>query len=108
MKHNLRIAKVFLLLLVTVVFSLTAKGQERTVSGKVTSDSGSELPGVTVLVKGSTTGTVTNIEGDYSLDVAWENSTLVFSFIGYTAQEVPTNGRSVINITLDEDPQSLE
>ena len=80
-----------------------------TVSGTVTAETdGGGLPGVNVLVKGSNTGTVTNIEGGYSINVPDENDTLVFSSIGYATQEVPVNGRSTIDMELTEDVQSLE
>ena len=79
------------------------------VSGTVTAEAdGGALPGVNVLVKGSSTGTVTDIEGNYSINVPNEDDILVFSSIGYIAQEVPINGRSVIDIALAEDVQSLE
>ena len=79
------------------------------VSGTVTSEADATgLPGVNVLVKGTTNGTVTDVDGKYNLNVADEDGTLVFSSIGYIAQEVPLNGRSVIDIALAEDVQSLE
>ncbi len=79
------------------------------VSGKVTSQAdGGVLPGVNVLVKGSSTGTVTDIEGKYTISVPDENGTLIFSSIGFVTQEVPVNGRTVIDVTLVEDVQSLE
>ncbi len=78
------------------------------VSGKVTSQAdGGALPGVNVLVKGSSTGTVTDIEGKYTISVPDENGTLVFSSIGFVTQEVPVNGRTVVDMTLAEDVQSL-
>lgn len=77
------------------------------VSGKVTDDTGSPLPGVNVLEKGTTNGTVTDADGMYNLMVA-ENSTLVFSFIGYTTQEVPTGAQNEINITLMPDTRTLQ
>jgi hypothetical protein len=78
------------------------------VEGKVTaSGDGGELPGVNVLVKGSSIGTVTDIAGRYSLNVPSANDTLIFSSIGYTQQEVPVRGRSVIDIVLTDDIQSL-
>ena len=80
-----------------------------TVTGSVTAEAdGMGLPGVNVLVKGSSTGTVTDVDGQYRLNVPNENDTLVFSSIGYLTQEVPVNGRSVIDISLAEDVQSLE
>lgn len=78
------------------------------VSGKVTSMSEQiPLPGVNVLVKGTNTGTVTDLDGNYSLNVPNENDTLVFSSIGYTSEEVPVNGRTTIDVVLAEDIQSL-
>lgn len=84
--------------------------QDVIVSGKVTSQQGGEpLPGVNVLIQGTGTGTVTDIEGNYTLDVPEdEKATLVFSFIGYTTQEIALNGRSELDVALSEDVQSLE
>ena len=80
-----------------------------TVSGTVTAQAdGGGLPGVNVLVKGSTMGTVTDVEGNYSINVPNENDTLVFSSIGYATQEVPVSGRSTLDMALTEDVQSLE
>ena len=79
------------------------------VSGKVTSGADqTPLPGVNVLVKGSGTGTVTNVDGNYSLNVSDENDTLIFSSIGYLTQEISLAGRSVVNVALSEDLQSLD
>lgn len=77
------------------------------VSGTVTDATGSPIPGVTVSVPGTTTGTATDLEGKYSLSVP-EGSTLVFSFIGYETQRVTVGDQSVINITLEEDMASLD
>ncbi|HET7179069.1 MAG TPA: SusC/RagA family TonB-linked outer membrane protein, partial [Chryseosolibacter sp.] len=78
------------------------------ISGRVTSDNGDALPGVNVVEKGTTNGTVTNNNGEYTLTVANENATLVFSFIGYINQEVAVGGRSAIDVTLMEDVTSLQ
>lgn len=79
------------------------------VSGRVVSASdGLGIPGVNILIKNTSVGTVTDVEGEYSIDVPDEGSVLVFSSIGYVAQEVPVNGRTVINITMEEDLQSLD
>ena len=79
-----------------------------TVKGKVTdAATGEGLPGVTVVALRTGNGTVTDIEGKYSLIVE-EGSTLAFSFIGYTTQEIPVGNRSVINVQLEEDVKSLE
>lgn len=79
------------------------------VSGRVTSLSdNTPLPGVNVLVKGTGTGTVTDVEGQYSLNVPNENDTLVFSSIGYITKEVPVNGQSTIDVALSEDVEQLQ
>ncbi len=73
------------------------------ITGKVTdATTGEPLPGVNVVLKGTTTGAATDTKGSYSLVVPSANDTLVFSYIGYTTQLVPINGRSVINVKLEE------
>ncbi len=66
------------------------------------------LPGVNILVKETTTGTVTDIDGNYKLTVSDDATTLVFSSIGYATQEIDIEGRSVINVELLPDVQALE
>ncbi|HLU89294.1 MAG TPA: TonB-dependent receptor plug domain-containing protein, partial [Cyclobacteriaceae bacterium] len=79
------------------------------VSGKVVSSTdGLGIPGVSILVKGTYTGTVTDVEGNYKISLTDDMAVLVFSSIGYLSQEVEVNGRSIINITLEEDVQSLQ
>lgn len=81
--------------------------QERTVSGIVTAaDDGSAVPGVNVLVKGTTTGTTTDTEGSYSLSVP-ASGTLVFSFIGFATQEVAVGNRTAVDVQLASDIQQL-
>lgn len=83
--------------------------QERTVSGKVTSaDNGSPLPGVNILLKGTSTGTVTDHNGEYSLKVPSTGGTLVFSFIGFTTQEIRVGKQSVVNVQLSTDATTLQ
>lgn len=80
-----------------------------TVQGTVTDNlSGEGLPGVNVMVKGTGSGTVTDLEGNYSISVPDENNILTFSFIGYLSKEVPVDGRTEINVALEEDVKSLE
>jgi TonB-linked SusC/RagA family outer membrane protein len=82
---------------------------EQTISGRVTdAESGDPLPGVNVLAKGTASGTVTDVNGQYRLSVADNITTLVFSSIGYNTQEIDINGRSVINLALSPDVQSLD
>ncbi len=80
---------------------------QTTVSGTVTAPEEGALPGVNVLVKGTTTGTVTDLDGNYRLTVPEGNDVLVFSSIGYVTQEININGRSTINVELQPDIQSL-
>ncbi len=77
------------------------------VSGQVTDSNGSSLTGVNIIVKGTTTGTTTDSQGKYSMDVPG-NSTLVFSFIGFETQEVAVNDRATINVVLREDNKVLD
>lgn len=100
--------KALLLLMVFVPLSFTYGQNTRTVSGQVTSLSdGATLPGVNILIQGRSAGTVTDVEGNYSIQVSATDDTLVFSSIGYLTEEVAINGRDVINITLSEDIKSL-
>lgn len=82
--------------------------QQRIVSGKVTDQSGQPLPGVTVVVKGTTQGTVTNADGNYSLTNIPEDATLVFSFVGMKTQEVVVGNQTNINVTLKQDVLGIE
>lgn len=100
-----KLALLFGLLLTAV--SLFAQ-QRLTVSGVVT-ESSTKLPaiGVSVLVKGSTTGTITSLDGDYKLEGVPANATLLFSYVGMKNVEEVVNGRSVINVSMVEDTRSL-
>ena len=89
-------------------FPFELYGQDITVSGTVISkDDGEALPGVNIVVEGSRIGTVTNLQGEYSLEVP-ENSTLVFSSVGFQTQSVKINGRSVINVEMLTNVKQLE
>lgn len=102
-----KILCVFSILLSVLCSSLNGYAQNRTVTGKVTSaDDGSALPGVNVLVKGTTNGTTTGVDGGYSLPVS-DAATLVFSFIGFTTQEVEVGSRSEINVSMASDVKQL-
>jgi len=82
--------------------------QQNTITGKVTDENGEAFPGVNVIVKGTSTGTVTNADGMYSLTVPAEANTLVFSFVGYFLQEVSIDGKTTINVSLLPDVKSLD
>lgn len=85
-----------------------ANQQKLTVSGTVTSASTNEaLPGVSIVVKGTGSGTVSNADGKYSISVPAE-ATLIFSFIGYTPQEIAVKGKTLINIALKETTEAID
>lgn len=85
---------------------LTIDAYQVTISGTVTDDTGAPLPGANVVVKGTTNGTQTDFDGNYTI-TADENATLVFSYIGFATQEIPINGQTTIDITLSEDTNQL-
>lgn len=96
------LTSVFLLLLGFA----TAYAQERVVTGKITDQTGSPMPGVNVIKKGTTKGTTTDQTGNFSI-AATENDMLVTSFIGYKSQEILVGAQTTINITLAEDVETL-
>lgn len=77
------------------------------ITGTVTDTKGLPLPGVSVSLKGSTTGVATGTDGKYSLKLPDDNGILLVSFIGYISQEIPVKGKSIINVTLEEKPSEL-
>ncbi|HET9502516.1 MAG TPA: TonB-dependent receptor [Hymenobacter sp.] len=77
-------------------------------TGRVTTDKGEALPGVTVVLKGTTKGTSTGADGSYSLPVPEKGGTLIFSFVGYSTQERNFTGSGTINVKLSEDSKSLD
>ena len=81
--------------------------QNRQVTGKVSDESGSGLPGVSVTVKGTTQGSITDATGNYSVSVSGSNTTLVFSYIGYVNQEIVVGSQSQVNVKLAEDVANL-
>ena len=88
-------------LMVLAVFQLQA--QDRTVSGTVTDAmTGEALPGTSVMIKGTSQGTTTSLDGEFKLEVSADDI-LVFSFIGYKKQEIEVGARSVIDVQMQED-----
>ncbi len=80
---------------------------DRTLTGRVVDEANSALPGVSIIVKGSSRGTVTDADGRFKLDVPDAGATLVFSFVGYVAQEVAVGNQANINLTLRADDKQL-
>ncbi len=95
-----------MLLFLWLVCSVAVLAQERQITGTVTDANGAGLPGVSVVVKGTTTGTTTNAEGKFSISAA-SDATLVLSFIGYVTQEAAVGSRATIDVTLAEDVLQL-
>jgi TonB-linked SusC/RagA family outer membrane protein len=82
--------------------------QQPAVKGKVTDAAGQPLPGVTVVVKGTARGTVTNADGDYSLTNIPEDATLVFSFVGMRTEEIAVGNQTTINVTMEEETIGID
>jgi len=82
--------------------------QQKAVSGKVTDSSGTPLPGVTVIIEGTTIGTITEADGAYNLSNVPAGATLVFSFVGMKTQEVKIAGKALINIKMEEETVGIE
>ncbi|HEX9650865.1 MAG TPA: SusC/RagA family TonB-linked outer membrane protein [Cyclobacteriaceae bacterium] len=100
---------VILLTSLCLLLPLTIFGQERTVTGKVTDGkTGEGLPGVNVLIKGTSSGTITDIDGNYRINLSNENVTLAFSFIGYLSQEIQVGSSNAVDVSMSEDITSLE
>lgn len=94
--------------LMAMVVSTSAWAQDRTVTGRVTgADDGLPLPQVTVLLKGTTTGTPTDADGNYRLAIPQGEAVLIFRYLGYVTQEVDVQNQSIINIQLSPDATSL-
>ncbi|MGC9341841.1 MAG: SusC/RagA family TonB-linked outer membrane protein [Bacteroidales bacterium] len=107
MKKRLAL-RIVLTLFLSLFLVVTGYSQQRTLTGKVTDEAtGDPLPGVTIIIKGTTSGTVTNFEGNYSLN-AEPGQTLVFSFIGYSNKEVLIGEEEELNVQLSETVTELE
>ncbi len=88
--------------------SLGIQEQQNTIKGKVTDTDGNPLPGVNIVERGTTKGTVSNLDGEYSIFVSSTDAVLTFSFVGYLTEDVDVAARTVINISMVEDIQSLD
>src|SRR5690606_35689812 len=100
--------KKYVLMCLLMGFVISFATAQIQISGNVTDASEKlPLPGVSVLIKGTSTGTVTDIDGKYTLSIPSQNSVLVFSFIGYGQQEVTVNDRTIIDVVMEEESQGL-
>lgn len=100
--------KKILLSLCLLLSTIILFGQGIRVTGRVTDDVGETLPGVTIMVRGTTTGTVTDLDGRYELQVPGPDVILVYSFIGMESMEIPVQGRTVIDVTLGRAVTALD
>jgi len=99
----------FLFLPILLFLSISVQAQVREISGKVTiAEDGSSLPGVSVRVKGTSTGAVTSPEGTYRIQVPGNSSILVFTFMGFSVKEVTVGTQSTINVAMDTDSKQLQ
>ena len=101
----------FLLLLLIVVNStmaLAAINQQQKLSGVVRDQTGEPLPGVNIVIVGTSLGTITDIDGAFSLNIPSDKSVLQFSLIGFTTKDVSVKGKTTIEVTLSEDTQTLD
>lgn len=85
-----------------------SEAMEKWVTGKVSDETGAALPGVSILVKGTQTGTTTQADGTFKIDVGNEPASLIFSFVGYVPQEIEVGGRTAIDVALKVDTKALE
>ena len=104
-----KLLNVFLVCLLCLTSTAAALAQQTIkVTGKVIDSTNEGVPGVNVQVKGGSLGTITDVDGNYKIDVPNSKSVLVFSFIGYETQEVSVGNKTVINVSLKDDTQVLD
>ena len=88
-----------MLLFFLVIMAIPSLAQEKSVTGKITADDGTVLPGVSVVIKGTTKGTNTDADGNFRISVP-TNARLVFSYVGFTSQEVAVGNQTSLKISL--------
>ena len=107
MKNNFYVSRVVFLLALMLTMSMVAFGQDRKVAGTVSDAKGGGIPGVSVVIKGTTTGTTTDVNGAFSVNVKSATAELVITSVGYVSQSIVVGNRSSIAITLNEDVSQL-
>lgn len=105
MKHFLKLT---FCIAVLVFPAFNSWAQQRTITGTVTDESGAGLPGVTIVEKGTVNGTVTNVDGNYSIQISQSTQTLVFSFVGMKSQEIALGSSAVYNVKMEPESIGLE
>src|SRR5680860_1443008 len=99
-KNHLKGFLTFLLFAIFMAFSLGSYAQTKQISGQISDLDGGFIPGVSIAVKGTTMGTVTNLDGMYNLEVPATAKVLVYSYIGMLKQEIEIGDQTIINICL--------
>lgn len=99
--------KVYKILFLVSLFAFNLNAQEKTITGTVTDNSGVSIPGVNILVKGTTKGTQTDFDGHYTIK-AMPGNVLVFSFLGFKTEQIPVGDSKVINLIMNEDAAQLD
>ena len=102
-KHSSKLFIVAFLFLATIAWA-----QQKVVTGTVKDESGGTMPGVNVIIKGTASGTSTDTDGKFSTSVSGSDAILVFTFVGYSTQEVAVGAQSVIDISLAPDAVALQ
>jgi len=97
-----------ILLILTIFLCAITYAQEMTISGHVKDKDGNPMPGVNVVLKGTTNGVITDLNGTYKIKVPNGSATLTFSFVGYITQQVKVDNREVIDIQMEEETKELE
>jgi iron complex outermembrane recepter protein len=114
MKHQLfqnmllRCLKIAFSIAIGILFFTNVAFAQQTIQGKITDDKGNALPGVTVLLKGTKTGTAADADGNYQITVPSSDAVLVFSFLGNKTQEITVGSQNTIDVNLEEDSSSLD
>jgi len=103
----MKLTKLIIFCFLSVLFSVYGQAQDLTIKGKVIDENGLPVPGVSILIKGTTKATSSDLDGNYQLKAA-SNGTLVFSFVGYGSVQEAINGRTDINVKLNPESQSLQ
>ena len=98
----------FAVALIFVLSGFAAMAQQGELKGIVTDESDAPLPGVTIMVKGTSNGTITNFDGEYTLKDVKEGDVVVFSFIGMLTQEIAYSGQASLNVNMETDSQNLD
>ena len=96
-----------LIVLLFSIMSFQLAMAQKTVSGKVSDSNGDVLPGVTVQIKGTNTGEITNFDGEYSIKITGDNVVLLFSYLGMKTKEITYTGQAILNVVLEDESTRL-